>query len=55
MSFDESVVMNYPHIGTLSNFLRTTSMLLHAMGTISTYGDSCLGVKFKIVLILRIN
>lgn len=55
MSFDESVVMNYPHIGTLSNFLRITSMLLYAMGTISTYGDSCLGVKFKIVLILRIN
>ena len=55
MSFDESVVMNYPHIGTLSNFLRITSMLLYALGTISTYGDSCLGVKFKIVLILRIN
>ena len=30
-------------------------MLLHALGTISTYGISFLGQKSKFVLILRIN
>ena len=47
-----SVVINYPHIENLGDFLRLILMSLHVFGTISTITDSCLSQK---VLILRIN
>jgi len=47
--------MNYPQIGTFRDFLRVLAMVIHAMATISTNADSCLGQNSKIVLILRIN
>ncbi len=47
-----SVVINYPHIENLGDFLRLILMSLHVFGTTSTIVDSCLGQK---VLILRIN
>ena len=47
-----SVIINYPHIENLGDFLRLILMSLHVFGTISTIADSCLSQK---VLILRIN
>ena len=47
--------MNYPQIGSFRDFLRALAMAIHAMATISTNADSCLGQNSKIVLILRIN
>ena len=47
--------MNYPQTGTLRDFLRLLAMVIHAMATISTNANSCLGQISKLVLILRIN
>ena len=50
-----SVANIYPHWGSLRHFLRVIALLLYTLHTISTYADSCLGLKLKIVLILRIK
>ena len=38
-----SVVIKYPHIENLGNFLRLILMSLHVFGTISTIADSFYG------------
>ena len=47
--------IKHPHGVNPRDFLRVMGMFLHALDTISTYVDSCLGQKSNIVLILRIN
>ena len=47
--------INYPHGLNSRDFLKVTWILLHALDTILTYANSCLGLKCKNVVILRIN
>ena len=46
---------NYPHGANSRDIVRVIWIFLYALDTILTYGYSCLGLKSKNELILRIN
>ena len=47
--------LNYPHGANSRDIVRVIWTFLYALDTILTYGYSCLGLKSKNELMLRIN